>query len=508
MRFKILLMASISYIYIPIFIFLFGFTKPYLAVTVSICLIFCIYRLFKDYYHELCMCGKGNKKEKYKFPLWTLIFCILILLIYGYYMGFGGFAPQKDDWGKHNAILNDLITRPWPVYYKNNSEVSMLSYYLAQYLVPALFGKVFNSFTIAEIIQYIWNVYGILLVFLNVVVFLNIHGSNKKIFTVLFIVLFFSGALCLAQGATYVLYGDNLNCIGSFHWLESQNFKIQLRSNMTSIMWAFPQWIVPCLAGSILFRFKNHIKYYVTLLMPLLLFASLSFLGLLPIVIIYAGYMQFKSKDIKYLKNIFSIENITSFLSLGMILLFYFYGNVLMEKPDEISLHIIHYGNEIFAYFCFCFFMFCFHSLLIKKRYKNDCFFYLINFVLLLLPLFSMGLFNDLVMGSGTVPMFLLMMYIIDFLFNTEKAKIYYKAKIILTLLLFMGAFYPLAELITVVSNDIISEKQENFELGYTMESYANRALDVSLDLKYNYYSYDIQNNIFYKYIARRKINQ
>lgn len=41
--------------------------------------------------------------------------------------------------------------------------------------------------------------------------------------------------------------------------------------------------------------------------------------------------------------------------------------------------------------------------------------------------------------------------------------------------------------------------------LGYTMESYANRELDIPLDLKYNYYSYDIQNNIFYKYIAAKK---
>lgn len=38
------------------------------------------------------------------------------------------------------------------------------------------------------------------------------------------------------------------------------------------------------------------------------------------------------------------------------------------------------------------------------------------------------------------------------------------------------------------------------------MEAYANRGIDVPLDLKYNYYSYDIQDNIFYKYIAREKL--
>ena len=129
----------------------------------------------------------------------------------------------------------------------------------------------------------------------------------------------------------------------------------------------------------------------------------------------------------------------------------------------------------------------------------------MVNITLMLLPLFSMGLWNDLVMGGGTALMFLLMMYIMDFLFNSEKTKPYYKARRILVVLLLAGAIYPLLELKEVINNDIITEKQEDLSLGYTMESYANRALDISLDLKYNYYSYDIQNNIFYKYIAAKK---
>lgn len=93
-----------------------------------------------------------------------------------------------------------------------------------------------------------------------------------------------------------------------------------------------------------------------------------------------------------------------------------------------------------------------------------------------------------------------------DFIFNSEKTKQYYKAKGILIVLLMIGATYPLSELQKVVENDIIFKKQEDFNLGYTMEAYANRGIDVPLDLKYNYYSYDIQDNIFYKYIAREKL--
>lgn len=192
MCFKFILITSISYMYIPVFIFLLGFTKPQVVLIVSICLAFCIHKLYKDYTSGFI---GGEIFKEPVLPLWTVLVCILIIFIYGYYMGFGGFAPQKGDWGKHNAILNDLVTRSWPVYYKNDNEISMLVYYLAQYLVPALAGKIFNSFSVAEIVQYVWNVCGIILVFLNVIIFLNIYNSRKKIFAGLFIILFFSGAL-------------------------------------------------------------------------------------------------------------------------------------------------------------------------------------------------------------------------------------------------------------------------------------------------------------------------
>lgn len=120
MRFKFILIVSLSYIYIPVFLFLYGFTKPHWALIVSICLVFCIYRLYKDYKNE--MYSVDNIGKKSRLPVWTILFCILIILIYGYYMGYGGFAPQKGDWGKHNAVLNDLVTRSWPVYYKNGNE--------------------------------------------------------------------------------------------------------------------------------------------------------------------------------------------------------------------------------------------------------------------------------------------------------------------------------------------------------------------------------------------------
>ncbi len=74
---------------------------------------------------------------------------------------------QAGDWAKHNAILYDLVNRRWPVLYTNVKEHSMLTYYIGQYMVAALVGKVTHSTRIAEIVLYIWNMIGLVLVLFN-----------------------------------------------------------------------------------------------------------------------------------------------------------------------------------------------------------------------------------------------------------------------------------------------------------------------------------------------------
>ena len=98
---------------------------------------------------------------------------LLYFICIGYFAGYGRFVDQAADWDKHNAVLSDLVSRPWPVYYGNGGEHSMLTYYIAQYIVPGVIGKAFDSFRAAELSLYAWNVAGIFLVFLHLVSFLK-----------------------------------------------------------------------------------------------------------------------------------------------------------------------------------------------------------------------------------------------------------------------------------------------------------------------------------------------
>lgn len=79
----------------------------------------------------------------------------------------------------------------WPVIYVNADETSMFTYQLGGYLVPALIGKIFDSFAIAEVVQYIWLVLGTLLVYIHLIKITKSNTIKGKI-VCLFMMLFFT----------------------------------------------------------------------------------------------------------------------------------------------------------------------------------------------------------------------------------------------------------------------------------------------------------------------------
>lgn len=66
-----------------------------------------------------------------------------VVLVLGLLSGAGGVGFQRVDWYKHNAILDDLATRPWPVVYDQVLDVSpaVLAYGLGYYLPAAVVGR-------------------------------------------------------------------------------------------------------------------------------------------------------------------------------------------------------------------------------------------------------------------------------------------------------------------------------------------------------------------------------
>ncbi len=487
---------AIAYIYIPIFAFLWGFTRWYYALITSGILIWGLREFIKE-----IPCGKDERDQEIfiSIPVLTISFASIIIICI--ILGIGGFFPQAGDWYKHNAVLNDLTKRSWPVYYEQFGK-SMLTYYLGQYLVPALIGKMVGSSAVSNASLTVISIFGLFIVYILLCVVTGADDSVKQI-SALFIMLFFCGALNLTQNILTQMFGEKFYSLGSFHWILYDNILLQYRSNTVMIRWVLPQIIVPWLGVLLFMEYRRKTKFYVLIILPSLLFGSFSFATLAAVALVEAICGLLKH-NITY-KGIFGLTNLLPALSLGSILFFYFLGNVQVEKPISSSFRFqIYKGDDLAVYIVFCLIMFGVYAACVFKENRRDVLWYSNLFILLFLPWCRMGLCNDVVM-SGSIPsLFILMIMICRLLFDERESTMLGIRKGIVIAFLLIGCIYPVREIA-----DNIKDNNPGMELADsypTMMWFTDRAdPDISEDLRYNYYTYDLEGKIFYEYIARTK---
>lgn len=500
----VLIVGIVGYIYIPIIIFVSGFAKLYWAIPTLIIIGISLALLLKD------IIAKEKEKEPHvRINVLTLILVIGIMITLCVLLGWGGFYPQAGDWYKHNAVLRDLSFNSWPVYYELKDRC-MLTYYLGQYLLPALVGKLAQSFEVANMCMMIWGIIGLLFVYLLLIRIVRADTFGKQLVT-LFILFFFCGALVLTQTVLSGIFGDFMYSLGSNHWVLVKSIMLQYRSNMVMLRWVFPQCVVPWLVCMIFLIYRKECRHYVTFILPVILYGSFSFAALIVMALVEAIY-QLVKKQIR-IKELFSFENVGLALSLGGILFFYFLGNLQVDKPVSSSFRWQTYsGKNIIVYIIFCIFMFGIYAFCVFKEKKHDIQWYVCVGILLILPWCRMGLCNDIVM-SGSIPsQFILMIFCIQLLFNKDDAyaddlptcRFLWIRKTLVVVIMIIGLWYPFLEIRENVRlNWPGSELADGY---YTMEWFTDREdTNVTEDLRYNYYTYDLEGKIFYEYIAAKK---
>ena len=238
------------------------------------------------------------------------------------------------------------------------------------------------------------------------------------------------------------------------------------------------------------------------------------------------------------MKEVFSIENLVCLFFLGGTFCLYYYGCIFIDKPEKLGFSLIHYGKYIGIYFIFIICNVLLLGALIYKKFKHDIVYYLVIGELILLPLFHMGLYNDFVMRVSIPALFMFMCMLSCYTIE-EFPKVWslIKRKEVKKNLVYVMSFLVFAGLmINGVSYDMQRIEDSIFEVDFTalgemktygtMEFFANRHFaelpegeleeaiqnqpgweaDVMLDvdLVYNYFSYDIDENLFCKYIARQ----
>lgn len=494
---KKLIICLLLYIYIPICIFLFGWTKCWISISCFLVISFCFVSFIKN---------TEEKNEDVYISKKVFLFSLLFLFVIGYFAGWGRFVDQASDWAKHNAIMYDLTNRKWPVYYCNNVEKSMLTYYIGQYMFPALIGKIFCSTRVTEIANYIYAEIGLVLVYIYLISILKIKENYKQIIA-LFVLVFFCLPFPLAKIISEFFY-PGLAASSNQWYIYTNDLKIQYSANYIMLRWVYCQTIVIWASMLLLLDNKDKINYYIFLLLPSLFFGILPFVGIVYYAIGYAVFSIFKTDIKNIIKRVLSLENILLMFSLGFVFFTYYYGNVFGAKDSTISFGINNYGDYLGLYFILVIICIGIYAIILYKKNNNSIFFYLTILYLVVLPMFKMGAYNDLVMRGSIPALFLYAFYTIEYLcelkLNTLNKRICF---VFVASMLFIGFTNQYEEL----NNSIINEDYtkigivEDYIEWTTMEDFANRSNNnIPSDIKYNYYSYDIEDNIFCKYISRK----
>ena len=326
-----------------------------------------------------------------------------------------------------------------------------------------------------------------------------------------FMLVFFSTPTLLAKFVRWIVYPEMgiAGVIAGGPWFinEDTGLRMQYSGNFVLLRWVFPQAIAPWLTTLLFFEHRRKIRHYMTLFIPGLLFATLPLLGMVPLAVGQALRELVCAKKIwPWLKNLFSLENILVFCGLGMVSILYLYGNVTGAKPDIFGFRMMPYGNRMALYFIFVGICVLPYAAILHHDNRRNCVFYTSILTLCILPLFRMGLWNDLAMRSSIPALFVVMVLSVQYL-----QKHFSMSAMPLCLLLMIGTWYPLYDFANSVRSDKVMLLGNDIELGKANEShgslgtYANRRRDSS-GMAYNYFSYEIERDFFYRHVARTRL--
>lgn len=485
------------YLYSPICLFFWTWTRPLIAVPAIAVSLFTAYRVFNRF-----------RKEDTEFDVQIspgmLLFTLLYLLAVAVICGWGDFMCQASDWRKHNALLHDLTNQNWPVFYRDAVTPSMLTYYIGQYLVPAAVGSLVHSIRVSEILFMLWGVMGLLIISLNLFSILKAHSVPRQL-VILLLLLLFNGCLPLSQQLFRILGTNSVN--SNHQWMSfvfgESPCLLQYRSNFVDLRWVMPQCISIWLVLTIWWNHRNSVESFLPLMLPCMLNGAISFLGLavMAVLSVVVSWLVEKKKLFDLVRKAFSLDNILSLVFIAVPLLMYFSGNLFSEKPAYAGFSRQYVPLSL--YVCFVLGEFGLYVLLIQKKFRKNCLFWSAVLVLLVLPFFKMGYYNDLGMSASIPAMFLLMICILEYLLENRKTW----QSVCLVLLLMIAALYPLKEM------DFIRRQSFGVNLGDThsvasLEEYSNLETKEGESWKYNYYTYDLDNNLFLRWFSKESFER
>lgn len=378
----------------------------------------------------------------------TIIMAISVAGIWCFWSGIGGWVFQTGDFEMRNAIYNDLITKPWPVYY--GFGLSSLVYYFGYWLIPALvthiLDQMFNFedvFRVGLNVLLAYSVIGVTLFLLLLVSYIR-PVNGRQLVVVLLFPLFFSGMDIIGAIINHVEIVENpLEVYESLKYqamhleIYSGIQKIQNNCMTTQLFWVFNQAVPSWIIMMLLLKEKDNPGIYGVLLVCAIFLCPFPAVGM-------CVFMLFFGMEHICKKNIRLHDKVLSFLSNSNIF--------IVPTAVFVVLFLSLHDGEVFGfvpvqigdYALFCLLEFYCYAYLVSGLYWCHTGFWAMLACLFMFILFGFEKGHSDFQMRTTIPALLvLMVFVLKYLLS-EKGSILIKA--VLSFLLLLGTVTPLVE--------------------------------------------------------------
>ena len=516
------------YLVLPSFLFVAGWLRWPYALASLICLFIYSGVLAVDAYHHLRE-WRLTARSPARWDGWqwggllaasALVFAWLML------SGTGGFGYQNFDYQANNALLKDLILNNWPLIAQFEGQPVHMVYYVAYYLPAAVVGK-WLGWSAANLFLFAWTYTGLILAFAWFARIGRIK-LEKRPSRYLGLVVFF----CLAGGldliATQLLTRADVRM--SDH-VEPWAAFFQFSSNTTLIYWV-PQhtlaiWLLTGLFCDVIYR-RQSLKYIGMPAAAAFIWSPFGVVGLVPLLIMtLVVYLRRPNQTCLFNRDSLVLNGLAAWV--GAVYLLYL-GSNQFHFPTGWIWKMVEGApgflfQRLWQFWVFEFGLAAFITVMILVlgavvghsanssaestrihwgRWLAEDFdlsreqvlvFVACLIVLLMLPLYKMGVHNDLVMRGSVSALFFFWAFLAKVLFDaSSRVKRRLRPLFLLLIMILLIGFYPsLAE---------ISRSLENYHFGPPLFSSVSTSGEVN--------SYEIvvqkianEDSIFYQYLSK-----
>ena len=459
---------AILYLMLPVVVWLVGWFEWWFGIPAAMLLALGVWRALAPSRESLNWQAFFSVLHSALRP--TTVALLLISFAWVMVTAAGGiFDVHNTDWWTHRALLVGLSQGDWTSEVPTGAKAylgvpSLLRHYLGYYIVPGLLGNWFGQAALNWAVP-LWTWSGVALILLM----FSRGRSGWKAVVAALILIFFSGMdalrIIFAEGwdiseFRLILEGWPRIEVGRDHleWEGLKSIRLQFSSHMVGLMFVPKHFIAAALYALLLLQLRRHMPFIAVsgiVLAAALFWSPFVAIGLLPLVAVLVA--------VNGIRPFLSWQNILIPLPLAVLLFVY-----LTSGSSAIPrgwFWDIHQGNlqeairVLLSLYLSEFLILAILVLILQPRMRANPFFIASLATLLLLPLYSFGFFNDLVMRGVMPALFILCYYCADTLVDssidikTRGSVLKFIPFAFVVVVLAIGAVTPLVELTRANNN-------------------------------------------------------